>query len=82
MKNIVNRNDKGQLHGIQIIYHNNGQIRHRWNYHNGKEHGEHIGYYETGQICYKENYVNGKIVSKGEWIAYNRKLKMKMISNL
>jgi antitoxin component YwqK of YwqJK toxin-antitoxin module len=106
-KDIINKNEQGQLHGIQIGYHPNGQIWFKENYINGNKHGEHIGYYNDGQISYKENYningnyhgeqigyrddgeiwykhnyINGNMVSKEEWILYNRKLKMDMISNL
>jgi antitoxin component YwqK of YwqJK toxin-antitoxin module len=82
MKDIVNKNDKGQLHGIQIGYWSNGQIWYKTNYINGNKHGERIGYYNDGKIMYKHNYINGREVSQEEWIAYERKLKMKMISNL
>jgi antitoxin component YwqK of YwqJK toxin-antitoxin module len=81
-KDIVNKNENNQLHGIQIEYYYNGKIMRKWNYINGNPHGEHIVYYRNGQIMYKHNYINGEKVSKGEWIDYNRKLKMKMMSNL
>jgi antitoxin component YwqK of YwqJK toxin-antitoxin module len=107
-RDIVNRNDKGQLHGEQIVYHDNypcqiwykqnyingnkhgeqigyyndGQIMYTNNYINGNKYGEHIGYDDNGEIMYKLNYINGVYVSQEEWIAYDRKLKMKMISNL
>jgi antitoxin component YwqK of YwqJK toxin-antitoxin module len=67
-KDIVNKNDKNQLHGIQIGYWSNGQIRHKYNYINGKLHGELIGYYKNGQIRYKENCINGEY--HGEKIGY------------
>jgi antitoxin component YwqK of YwqJK toxin-antitoxin module len=60
MKDIINRNDKGQLHGILIEYWENGQIRYKHNYNNGKYHGIQIKYYSNGQIRYKKNYINGK----------------------
>jgi antitoxin component YwqK of YwqJK toxin-antitoxin module len=105
-KNIVNKNENYQLHGIQIGYHDNDQIEYKDNYINGHLHGEQIGYYDTGQIRYKENYINGhhhgdqisyyingeikykwyyingEYVSQEEWIAYERKLKLDMMSNL
>jgi antitoxin component YwqK of YwqJK toxin-antitoxin module len=105
-KDIENKNDKGQLHGIQIRYHDtgeikykhnyinghlhgeqvryydNGQILYKHNYINGKYHGEQIEYWYNGQIDYKNNYINGKLVSPEEYLAYERKLKMDMISNL
>jgi antitoxin component YwqK of YwqJK toxin-antitoxin module len=105
-KDIVNRNDKNQLHGIQIGYYDNGQIRcksnyingeyhgelivyysngqvlGKENYINGKPHGEHIEYYSNGQFMRKWNYINGREVSQEEWIAYERKLKLDMMSNL
>jgi antitoxin component YwqK of YwqJK toxin-antitoxin module len=106
-KDIINKNDNGEYHGIQIGYYPNGQIYHKHNYINGKKHGIQIGYYTNGQISCKHNYINGQLhgevigcydngkeimykyyyinghqVSKEEWIAYNRKLKMDMMSNL
>jgi antitoxin component YwqK of YwqJK toxin-antitoxin module len=132
-KDIINRNDNGQLHGIQIAYFSNdGHIRYKWNYINGHKHGiqisyysngqigskqnyinghkhgEQIGYYPNGQLSYKDNYINGeyhgeqigyydnnpgqkiynnyfingKNVSPEEYLAYERKLKIRMISNL
>jgi antitoxin component YwqK of YwqJK toxin-antitoxin module len=81
-KNIVNKNNKGQLHGIQIGYYDTGKIGYKDNYINGKKHGEQVCYHDNGQVMCKENYINGEKVSKEEWIAYERKLKMKKISNL
>jgi antitoxin component YwqK of YwqJK toxin-antitoxin module len=82
MENIINKNDNGQLHGIQIGYHDNGKIWYKENYINGNQHGEQIVNYPNGQISIKCHYINGNEVSHSEWIIYNRKLKMKMISNL
>jgi antitoxin component YwqK of YwqJK toxin-antitoxin module len=84
MENIVNKNDKNQLHGIQIGYYNNnpGQIAYKKNYINGEYHGEQLWYYSNGKIMYKYYYINGDLVSNEEWIAYDRKIKMNMISNL
>jgi antitoxin component YwqK of YwqJK toxin-antitoxin module len=83
-KDIVNRNGKGEYHGVQIRYYddNPGQIGYKHNYINGHQHGEQIGYYSNGQLWYKVYYINGDEVSHSEWIDYNRKLKIKMISNL
>jgi antitoxin component YwqK of YwqJK toxin-antitoxin module len=63
---IVNRNENNQLHGIQIEYYDNdnGQIRYKKNYINGKQHGEQVCYHDNGQIMYKENYINGKYHGK------------------
>jgi antitoxin component YwqK of YwqJK toxin-antitoxin module len=61
-KDIINKNDKGQLHGVQIRYYNDnpGQISYKDNYINGEYHGEQIGYHSNGKIAYKDNYINGK----------------------
>jgi antitoxin component YwqK of YwqJK toxin-antitoxin module len=69
MKDIINRNDKGQLHGIRIEYHDTGEIWYKKNYINGNQHGEQIGYWSNGQIRYKNNYINGKY--HGEHIGYH-----------
>jgi antitoxin component YwqK of YwqJK toxin-antitoxin module len=81
-KDIINRNDKGQLHSIQIGYYPNGQLYYKHNYINGYRHGIQIGYWDNGQLWYKVYYINGDEVSHSEWIDYNRKLKIKMISDL
>jgi antitoxin component YwqK of YwqJK toxin-antitoxin module len=65
---VVNKNDKGQLHGIQIGYYESGKIGYKHNYINGHKHGEQLWYYETGQIMYKHNYING--IKHGEQIGY------------
>jgi hypothetical protein len=67
-KDIINKNDKNQLHGIQIGYYddnpdnpdNPGQIMYEDNYINGYRHGIQIGYHVNGQISYKEYYINGQ----------------------
>jgi antitoxin component YwqK of YwqJK toxin-antitoxin module len=74
---VVNKNDNGKLHGEQIGYYHNGQIAYKQNYINGQLHGE-----QLWQINYKDYYINDKLVSKEEWIAYERNLKMVIISNL
>jgi antitoxin component YwqK of YwqJK toxin-antitoxin module len=81
-KDIINKNDNGHKHGIQIGYHYNGNIWYKDNYINGKEHGEHIRYYNDGQIHYKENYINGDQVDQEEWIAYDRRSKLDIIKDL
>jgi antitoxin component YwqK of YwqJK toxin-antitoxin module len=68
-KNVVNKNEKNQLHGIQIGYDYTGKIWFKENYINGKKHGIQIGYYMDGQIEYKHNYINGK--EHGEQIVYH-----------
>jgi antitoxin component YwqK of YwqJK toxin-antitoxin module len=75
-KDIVNTNDKGQLHGIQIGYHSNGKIAYKENYINGNKHGDHIGYYSNGKIIHKKIYINGEQVSQEEWLAYERRSKL------
>jgi antitoxin component YwqK of YwqJK toxin-antitoxin module len=68
-KDIVNKNENKQLHGIQIGYYTNDQIEYKLNYINGDQHGIQIGYYDNGKIMYKKNYNNGN--RHGEQIGYH-----------
>jgi antitoxin component YwqK of YwqJK toxin-antitoxin module len=77
---VVNRNEKN--HGEQIGYWGNDQIKYKKNYINGHHHGEQVWYYSNGQIMYKDYYINGKLVSKEEWIAYERISKLTIIKDL
>jgi antitoxin component YwqK of YwqJK toxin-antitoxin module len=84
-KDIINKNEKNQLHGIQIGYYND-QIHYKHNYINGKQHGEQILYYENDQIrykhYYKKYYINGSEVSQEEYLAYDRRSKLDIIKDL
>jgi antitoxin component YwqK of YwqJK toxin-antitoxin module len=81
MEDIVNRNDKGQLHGIQIGYYENSQISCEKNYINGNRYGEQIGYYENGQKIYNNYFINGESVSQEEWVLYERRSKLTIIND-
>jgi antitoxin component YwqK of YwqJK toxin-antitoxin module len=59
-KDIVNRNDNWELHGIQIGYYDNGNIKSKKNFVNGLQHGEQLMYYSNGDISFKYKYINGK----------------------
>jgi antitoxin component YwqK of YwqJK toxin-antitoxin module len=50
-------------------YYDNGQLKKKRNYVNGKKEGEWITYYENGKISLTENYLHGK--KEGECIEYN-----------
>jgi antitoxin component YwqK of YwqJK toxin-antitoxin module len=94
MKKVVNKNGNKIMkvwtyiknlflkQGEETGYWSNGQIMFKYNYRNGEYHGEQIVYDLNGQIDYKKYYINDKLVSQEEWIAYDRKLKIEMMSNL
>ena len=53
---------------VQEFY-ENGQLRSKQNFKNGKEEGEFIGYHKNGQLWYKGNYKNGK--EEGDHVEYH-----------
>ena len=40
-------------------YYENGQLKSKWNFKDGKEHGLQKEYYRNGQLRHKTNYKNG-----------------------
>ena len=71
-KDIRNKDEQGNLHGEQIDYHPNGEIRWILNYHHGKPHGyiawfysdntiEHKSYWNTDKKIYGENHYYNQI---------------------
>ena len=71
---VTGRKDVGQLkngkkEGSWVQYHENGQLKHKWNYKDRKKDGENIHYWENGQLWVKENYKDGK--KEGETLVYN-----------
>ncbi len=50
MKNIRNKNGKGELHGYQVTYWGNGNIWFRVNMTNGEEDGYEDGYWSNGEM--------------------------------
>ena len=59
----------------------NGQLKYKWQYLNGKEHGEQLWYHSNGQLSNKHYYINGNYVSQDKWIKYNRDQKLQSIWN-
>lgn len=59
-----------QWDGEYLWYHDNGQLRMRINYKNGKHHGEWSSYDRNGQLLSKSNRKNGK--EHGEWTYYDK----------
>ena len=49
-------------------YWNNGKLKYKHQYLNGKLHGEQLSYYNNGKLEYKNYYINGK--KHGEQICY------------
>lgn len=58
-------------------YFENGQLKHKGNYINGKETGQHLWYNENGNIAAVENYINGKYNGTYQEYYANGKLKDK-----
>ena len=54
--------------GDIVINYENGKIKSKMSYLDGKAHGEFISYYENGKINSKSNYVNN--VEHGECLLY------------
>ena len=64
---------------FEEAYYEGGQLWYKWQYLNGIKHGEQLGYYSDGRISYKFYYINDNKVSYGEWVKYNRNLKLNSI---
>ena len=71
----------GLKHGEELTYWFNGKLDYKRQYLNGKLHGEQLSYHFDGKLWYKEYYINGDEVSQGEWIKYNRNVKLNVIWN-
>jgi len=56
--------------GEYIDYYDNGEIRSKCLYLDGKRHGEHIGYYLSGEISHNCNHIGD--ILHGEFIFYYR----------
>ena len=54
-----------------VAYHDNGQLKEKSYYKNGKKEGTWVEYYDNGQLNYKGDYTNGE--PEGTWIYYNDK---------
>jgi antitoxin component YwqK of YwqJK toxin-antitoxin module len=56
--------------GPRISYHDNGQLKEKGNYTNGKQEGTWVSYHDNGQLSSKGNYKNGW--GEGAWVLYYR----------
>ncbi len=54
--------------GENIEWHENGQLKERGNYIDGKKDGLWMAYYKNGQLAAKGNYIDGK--ENGLWVSY------------
>ena len=55
-------NPDGELHGLCIWYHPNGNIDYKRRYSNGKSNGICESYRSNGKLLYKEYWLKGKYV--------------------
>ena len=55
------KNDRGELYGLCVNYHDNGSIMASTNYANDIKNGLSEEFWENGNIKYRCNYVNGMI---------------------
>ena len=53
-------NSQTPFTGSAVFYHDNGQLKYKWNYKDGEEDGLHVWYLENGQLQFKTNYKNGE----------------------
>ena len=51
-----------------VAYHDNGQLKEKSYYKNGKEEGTWVSYWSNGQLWWKGDYVNGE--REGTWVSY------------
>ena len=48
--------------GEHLYYHENGQLKTKMNYKDGKEEGEWLIYYVGGELYKNEIYIDGKVI--------------------
>ena len=53
--------------GEHLYYHENGQLKEKGNYKDGKKEGEWLSYHENGQLFTKENHKDGKEEGEYSW---------------
>ena len=64
MKDKINRNKAGQLHGAYESYYDNGHLWIKTTYDNDQLHGKYEFYRENGNLWEKTVYKNGVEVKK------------------
>jgi len=71
----------GEFHGEFISYFISGEIYCKCNYLGGKRNGESIRYFDDRENVelYKKYYISGRLVTKLEWISYDRNIKLESI---
>ena len=52
---------RGPFTGYAVDYHDNGQLKFKVKFKNGKEDGLQENYYEKGQLAERTNYKNGEL---------------------
>jgi len=77
MKGILSSLEPEIRDGYFEWYFENGQLKHKGSYINGKENGEHLWYQENGNLDANENYIDGKHEGVYEEYYPNGKLKDK-----
>jgi hypothetical protein len=64
----------GKKHGPWVSYHDNGQLRNKGTFKNGKKNGKKNGpwvkYHENGQLRYKGTFKNAK--KDGPWVGFHQ----------
>jgi antitoxin component YwqK of YwqJK toxin-antitoxin module len=58
MQDKMTINDKGEWHGMWETYHDNGRLKHKGLWINGKKFGLHEYYFKNGELNYKANFIN------------------------
>lgn len=62
---------KSQTDGSYTLYHENGKVKTKGNFHNSKREGEWTYYHENGNLALKKNFTKGELT--GEWAYFNEK---------
>ena len=70
-KNILPRNDKGQVHGLCFRYHDNGALYRRYERKNGIPVGYWEWYGDDGALWTHGNYINGNRDGLWRWYSDN-----------
>ena len=69
---------KSQTDGAYKLYHQNGKLKTKGNFHNNKREGEWIYYHENGNIALKKNFTKGELIGECAYFNENGDVTMKV----
>ena len=76
--NYQSKDDGGKKHGLERLWHENGQLSSERTYKNGEQHGSVSQWYENGQLQLQQTLKNGKEQGVRKWWHENGQLQWEM----